>query len=168
MLCNNDEAEIAFRKSLDLCEKSQAFVVFSELGHLFKFKGQNQVSADWFRNAIDARPDDAGAYIFLGSVLARDGKLLEAEAAHRSATQCDDGCIDEAYLNLGLILRSLRRYGEARQCFERALELDPEYQAAQDGAVVAGALYRSNPNTGDNESEKSLSPEAKEDWMVNT
>ena len=42
-------------------------------------------------------------------------------------------CIDEAYLNLGLILRALGRYGEARQCFELALELDPEYQAAQDG-----------------------------------
>lgn len=98
-----DEAETALRKSLDLCKP------------------------------VNAKPDDADAYIFLGSVLARDGKLLEAEAAHRSATQCDDGCIDEAYLNLGLILRARGRYAEARQFFERALELDPEYQAAQDG-----------------------------------
>ena len=143
-----DEAETALRKSLDLCEKSVAFVVFGELGLLFKLKGQYQVSADWFRKAIDARPDEADAYIFLGSVLARDGKLLEAEAAHRSATQCDDGCIDEAYLNLGLVLRALGRYGEARQCFERALELDPEYQAAQDGIddIVSVLTYVQDRN----------------------
>lgn len=127
------KAEAALRKSLDLCEQSVAYVVFGELGHRFKLKGQFQVAAEWFQKAIDAKPDNADATIFLGSVLARDGKLLEAEAVHRSATQCDEGCIDEAYLNLGLILRALGRYSEARQCSERALELDPEYQEAQDG-----------------------------------
>ena len=128
-----EAAEAALRKSLDLCEPSNEFVVFGELGHLFKFKGQYQVAAEWFRKAIDARPNDADAHIFLGAVLARDSRLLEAEMAHRSATQCDEGCIDEAYLNLGLILRALGRYEEARQCFERALKLDPECKAAQEG-----------------------------------
>jgi tetratricopeptide (TPR) repeat protein len=32
------------------------------LGFLFKFKGQYQVAAEWFRKAIEARPHDADGY----------------------------------------------------------------------------------------------------------
>jgi tetratricopeptide (TPR) repeat protein len=38
--------------------------------------------------------------------------------------------VDEAHLNLGLVLRSRERYREALECFERALELSPDYESA--------------------------------------
>ena len=40
-----------------------------------------------------------------------------------------DPC-DEAYLNLGLVLRAQERYPEALECFERALKLTPDYSQA--------------------------------------
>ena len=43
---------------------------------------------------------------------ARQGKLVQAEATHRRATQCSHGQIDEAYHNLGLVLRGQGRLGE--------------------------------------------------------
>jgi tetratricopeptide (TPR) repeat protein len=38
--------------------------------------------------------------------------------------------VDEAYFNLGLVLRAQERYQEALACFEKALELTPDYREA--------------------------------------
>lgn len=37
-----------------------------------------------------------------------------------------------AYLNLGLDLRAQNRLAEAKECFVRAIELDPEYGSARE------------------------------------
>src|SRR5262249_30511513 len=75
-----------------------------------------------------AAPDDATYQIFLGAFLAQAGRLREAEVVRRRATRCKVGFVDEAFFNLGLVLRALERYAEARDCFQRALKLDPKYK----------------------------------------
>ena len=45
---------------------------------------------------------------------------------------CKEGCIYEAHHNLGLVLRGQGRLDEACKCFEKAIELDPEYDAAKE------------------------------------
>jgi tetratricopeptide (TPR) repeat protein len=55
----------------------------------------------------------------------------EAAEFHQRGTRCTKGCIDEAHLNLGLIRRAQERFAEAAQCFEKALELDPDYAPAK-------------------------------------
>jgi Flp pilus assembly protein TadD len=87
---------------------------------------------NWLRKAVEARPDDATAYIYLGAMLAKNGRLEEAESWHRRAVQCPEGCIDEAYLNLGYVLRAKEEYLEAWECFREALRRDPLYQAAEE------------------------------------
>ncbi len=81
------------------------------------------------RDRQDARRSQR--HIYLGGVLARSGRLKEAETAHRAAIRCTQGCRDKAYLNLGLVLRAQERYEEAATCFEQALKLDPKYVAAR-------------------------------------
>ena len=83
-----------------------------------------------YQKAIDEDPDEAGSYIFLGAVQARQGKLELAEQTHRRATQCPSGLIDEAYHNLGLVLRGQGRLAEAAECFRKAIELCPDYPDA--------------------------------------
>ena len=82
--------------------------------------------------------------MFLGSVLARQGRLAEAKRCHRQATRApeDDRLArDEAYFNLGLIFRAERRYREALACFDRAIALDSKYTAALEAqADVRSAL----------------------------
>ena len=131
-LANYDEAEIVLRQALEYWGDLRRELIYGELGHLFKSRGDYETAAEWYRKAIDLSPDDADGYIFLGAVLAKQGKLTEAETTHRTATQCADGCIDEAYHNLGLVLRGQGRFEESRECLVRALELDPEYTAAQE------------------------------------
>ena len=54
---------------------------------------------------------------------------------------------DEAFFNLGLLLRAERRYRDALTCFERAIELDPKYSDALEArADVLAALSVEVPN----------------------
>ena len=103
----------------------------AEMGHLHRARGDYQAAAAWYRRAIDKMPDEASGHIYLGGILARSGRLKEAEMAHRAAIRCTQGCRDEAYLNLGLVLRAQERHDEAATCFEQALQLDPKYAAAR-------------------------------------
>ena len=82
-------------------------------------------------SGLSLDPEDATYRIFLGGVLATQGRLHDAEEVHRLAIASVEGCIDEAYLNLGLVLRAQERFPEAADCFREAIRLDPEYRAAR-------------------------------------
>ncbi|MDG3006954.1 tetratricopeptide repeat protein [Paludisphaera mucosa] len=130
-LARYDEADEAIRRATSLCPPGKLWVTLAEMGHLHRARGNLSVAAAWYRRAINAAPEEAGAHIFLGGILAQSGRLKEAEAAHRTATLCEYGCRDEAFLNLGLVLRAQDRLDEAAGCFEAALELDPKYKPAK-------------------------------------
>ena len=102
--------------------------VYGLIGHLYRYKGDFPEAEYWYERARLEYPDDASAFIFLGAIQARQGKLDEAEATHRRATLCSEGQIDEAYHNLGLVLRGQGRLEEAAECFRKAIDIDPEYE----------------------------------------
>lgn len=104
--------------------------IYNQIGHLYRYRGELDQAALWYERAIEEDPDEASSYIFLGASKARQGKLVEAEAIHRRATTCANGLIEEAFHNLGLVLRGQMRLLEAADCFRRAIEIDPEYDAA--------------------------------------
>lgn len=130
-LARYDEAESALSKAIEHCPKAKLWIPYSGMGHLYNAIRDYPSACIWFRKAIDAAPDEASGYIFLGSVLAKQGRLTEAEAIHRAGTECIEGCVDEAYLNLGLVLRAQERFEEAEACFREALYQDPQYRAAK-------------------------------------
>lgn len=123
-------AEHYLNAALKIAPESKRHVVLWRLGNLCERRGEFEKAIEYFNAAACDEPDDATYYIFQGSLLAKLGRLEEAEAMHRRATSCSEGCIDEAYYNLGLIYRSQRRFDDARNCLEIALEIDPEYQEA--------------------------------------
>lgn len=126
-----EEAERAQGKALELCPPAKRQIPLSHLGHLFQQAGNYDQAAAWHRKAVEACPGDATYHIYLGAVLALQGRLCEAEEVHRVAVECAEGCIDEAYLNLGLVLRAQERFGEAADCFREAIRLDPKYREAR-------------------------------------
>ena len=83
-IANHDEAENALKTALLFGGDVRREIVYGTRGHLFKFRGDYETAANWYRKAIDSNPDNASGYIFLGAALARQGKLAEAEAAHRN------------------------------------------------------------------------------------
>ncbi len=130
-LARHSEAEEAMKQAITMCPPDKLWIPLADMGHLHRARGEYKAAAAWYRRAIDKVPDEASGHIFLGGVLARSGRFKEAETAHRAAIRCTQGRRDEAYLNLGLVLRAQERYDEAVLCFEQALKLDPKYAAAR-------------------------------------
>lgn len=106
----------------------QRWAFYNQIGHLHRYRGAFAEAELAYQHAIDEDPDEAASYIFLGAVQARQGKLSEAEATHRLATQCSEGFIDEAYHSLGLVLRGQGRLADAKACFEKAIEISSDYE----------------------------------------
>ena len=130
-LARHSEAEHALKQAIAKCPPDKLWIPLAEMGHLHRARGEYKAAVAWYRRAIDKMPDEASGHIYIGGVLAKSGRLKEAETAHRAAIRCTQGCRDEAYLNLGLVLRAQERYHEAATCFEQALKLDPKYVAAR-------------------------------------
>ncbi len=132
MLYQMTRYDEAVRVYLDVIARfeSKRWALFNKLGDLFRYRGDFETAAKWFQKGTEERPDDAGSFIFLGAVQARQGMLTKAEETHRRATRCKQGCIDEAYHNLGLVLRGQGRLAEAADSFRKAIELCPEYAHA--------------------------------------
>ena len=126
------ESLAALRRTARLCPLKALPLVYARFGDLHRKRGAFRLAERWYRRAVEHSPSDATYRIFLGALLAVSGRLQEAEAVHRRATRCKEGCIDEAFHNLGLVLRALERYSDARKCFQRALQLDPKYKAARE------------------------------------
>lgn len=139
-----DEAIRVYRDAIDRFENMR-WGLYVEMGHLHRYRGDFAGAEQWYQKAVDEAPDEAGGHIFLGGVQARQGRLSVAEMTHRRATQCPNGQVDEAYHNLGLVLRGQGRLSDAAECFRKAIELCPEYpdaiEALQD---VEFALALSN------------------------
>ena len=129
-LARYEEAEQALKQAIRLCPKKPE-LAFNNMGHLYRERGDYVQAAKWYRKAIAADPHDATSYIFFGAILAKQGRLHESEETHRTATKCPKGCIDEAFLNLGLVLRSQERFEEAAKCFREAIRLTPDYRDAR-------------------------------------
>jgi tetratricopeptide (TPR) repeat protein len=131
-LARYSEAEQALWNALRLCPRHLRRIPFCSMGHFHDGRGELGRAARWYQRAIDAAPTHAAGYIYLGGLLARQGKLREAEKIHRQATEtCDEGCLDEAFLNLALVLRAQDRFDEAAVCLREAIRIDPDYCDAQ-------------------------------------
>lgn len=99
-----------------------------EAEHLYS-QGQYGESADRFNLALQMRPDDAGLYVGLGTVLHKLGRFTEAMSAFTRALDIDPD-LPAAHDNLGVVLRRLNRCSEALAHHRRALALDPDYARA--------------------------------------
>jgi len=106
-------------------------LVHWRIAGLYEQRGMLPLAIAHLRRAIAIEPREAGWRIRLGGLLARMGRLGAAENAHRAATRCKLGHRDEAFLNLGLVLRARGRYAEAKKCFRRAIAIDPHYREAK-------------------------------------
>jgi tetratricopeptide (TPR) repeat protein len=130
-IAHYEEAQQALQKAIEHCPTEQLGLPYAAMGCLFRESGDYNRAAEWFHRAIEAAPDDCIGHIHLGGLLARQGRLVEAEEVHRAGTRCTDGCVEEAFLNLGLVLRARGRFTEAAECFEEALRRDPDYRDAK-------------------------------------
>ena len=73
-----------------------------------------------FQKAVQENPNNKEARYGLGHILARQGKLSQAEEEFRAATKIDEN-YSEAYTYLGVVLSMQNRWPEAIAAFRQAL-----------------------------------------------
>jgi Flp pilus assembly protein TadD len=77
-----------------------------------------------YRQIVQADPDHADGWCFLGAACQAQGKLAEAETSYRRAIQMMPGH-PSAQNCLGILLAKRGQLDEASVCFQRALEICP-------------------------------------------
>lgn len=127
-----DEALRALNKSVRLMKPKYRPIPFALKGDLFKAKGNYRLAEQWYRKAIELDPRNANWWAFLGSVLARQGRLSEAKEVWRKQIKLGTGATDEGHFNLGLIYRAEQKYKLALRHTEKAIALDPKYEEAKE------------------------------------
>jgi tetratricopeptide (TPR) repeat protein len=126
-----DEAIGLYKESIDVFATAEAYTF---LGWTYRFQGKLDDAIAECKKAIVVDPafgnpyNDIGAYLIeLGDY---DGAIPWLEQATRSSRY-------ESYhypwYNLGRVYVAKEMYNKGRECFRKALELEPEYKLASDG-----------------------------------
>jgi Tfp pilus assembly protein PilF len=143
------EAQAALRRAGRFIPDSRRWLLAVQWGHLYREKRAERRAEAWYRKALALRAS-TGTHIFLGASLARQGRFGEAKRHHRRAIALardpKADAPDQAYYNLGLILRAEEKYGEAATLLKQALRLDPNYKLAREALkdVEEASRFRSN------------------------
>ena len=92
--------------------------------------GKYAESVDAWQQALELIPGDAEVHNFMGISYHKLQRLDDAKRQFTMATQLDSTYY-EAYNNLGYILFLQEEYTAAKNAFEHALEINPNYTQAQ-------------------------------------
>lgn len=99
--------------------------IYGEIGNLYRGKGEFSQAIVYYRKQIEADPDDATGYLFLGTLQLEQGDITAAEETLQSASKCSSGCPDELKLALGNTMRAKGEYEQAAACYTEVLQVSP-------------------------------------------
>ncbi|XP_073976022.1 O-linked N-acetylglucosamine (GlcNAc) transferase sxc isoform X4 [Rhodnius prolixus] len=102
---------------------------YSNLGNVFKERGQLQEALDNYRHAVRLKPDFIDGYINLAAALVAAGDMEQAVQAYVTALQYNPDlyCVRS---DLGNLLKALARLEEAKACYLKAIETRPDFAVA--------------------------------------
>ncbi len=119
----NEQYEMAVRDYLCAIKiKPDNGLLYNNLGMSYYFQDDYESAIEVFQKALETRPDMKLIYKNLGLALAKAGRYAEAREAFKGG-----GDEAQAYNNLGCTYLSKGVNEEAVQCFEKAIELKPEF-----------------------------------------
>jgi tetratricopeptide (TPR) repeat protein len=122
------------------------FVAQNNLGEFLLNQGRTEEAAAHFRSALAIRPDSLIANLNLGAYEDRRGNLPAAIERYQMVARhaADSGMRASAYSSLGFAYRGMGQATRAKQCFEMALQLEPDWARAMTGL---GLIAQENGDT---------------------
>lgn len=131
-LARYSEARKALQRAERLTPRKLRYRIWEQWGHFYRDKFDLRRAESWYRKTLRAKPSTR-AHIFLGAILARQGRLEEAKVQQLRAIRRAGANepMDEAHLNLALLFRAEEQYEQAREHLLAALSIDPRYSIAR-------------------------------------
>jgi tetratricopeptide (TPR) repeat protein len=124
-----DEAVDLYLESIETYPTAEAYTF---LGWTYSFQGRLEEAIEECKLAIQIDPDFGNPYNDIGAYLIDLDRLDEAIPWLEKAVEAKRyDAYHYPYYNLGRIYLAKEMYSKARQCFERALEIAPQYALAQ-------------------------------------
>ncbi|XP_052793386.1 UDP-N-acetylglucosamine--peptide N-acetylglucosaminyltransferase 110 kDa subunit-like isoform X2 [Mya arenaria] len=116
-------SQLAIKQSPTLAE------AYSNLGNVYKERGQLQEALENYRYAVRLKPDFIDGYINLAAALVAAGDMEQAVQAYVTALQYNPDlyCVRS---DLGNLLKALGRLDEAKACYLKAIETQPNFAVA--------------------------------------
>jgi tetratricopeptide (TPR) repeat protein len=136
------EAEAALSKALAFVHSERRHMVYWQFGHLEEARGNRVAAMQWHRKAARLQPDNASSWIYCGHIAFLQGRLKQVEAFNRRALRCREGAFEEAWFNLGGALLAQDRLEEARECYIKAIAIDPSMASPRSGSKMSNWLLR--------------------------
>ncbi|XP_072342591.1 tetratricopeptide repeat protein 12 isoform X2 [Scyliorhinus torazame] len=105
--------------------KSQKLAnALKEKGNAAFDKGDYVTAVQYYTDGLEKLRDFQALYTNRAQAYIKLGKYEEAITDCEWALKCNQNCI-KAYVHMGKANLSLKKYGEARQCYQKILEIDP-------------------------------------------
>ncbi len=120
------ESEHALLRALELAREDKRIAVCSCLAQLYNDTGRYAEAEQYYLQLVvhEDWQEQGWVWILRGGNLALLGNYELAEFCHRQATTLVDVHADEAWLNLGLVLRAQGKYSAAKRALKKSLRLD--------------------------------------------
>lgn len=127
------DAKKSLSKTMELSEVSDDGFswLLCRMGRIYEHSGNFLEAIKWFKKANKSDASEATFLIYLGVMLLKTENYAEAVEILQKATQCEKGCIEEAFYNLAVVRIAQSNYEEAKICLEKAIEIDPKYKEAK-------------------------------------
>jgi tetratricopeptide (TPR) repeat protein len=119
-----DAADEAYAQAVEI-EPTDAHTFYNKLSNAYDQAGQYERAENVARNVIDAINDKPLYHCNLGDILARQGKLAEAEQAYENAIVLDPSFRGAYYNRLAHTLAQSGYGAEAIEMYEKAIHADP-------------------------------------------
>lgn len=138
-----EDAVLLYRQSIETLPTAEACTF---LGWVYRFQGKLEEAIQECRNAILIDPTLGNPYNDIGAYLIELERFEEAIPWLEKATASRRyASYHYPWFNLGRAYAAQRRWQEACCCFQKANEIDPDYQPARDAVDQVQALLRDEP-----------------------
>jgi tetratricopeptide (TPR) repeat protein len=109
----------------------------SNIAEMYLENDKANIAEDFFRKSLGRSASDSHVYNRLGIALRRQGKWKEAVVEYKKAIKID--LRDERlHFNMGKAYMEGGKNEEAKDCFNKALKLNPELQEAKEELIKCG------------------------------
>ena len=118
-----------YKRSIEVQPTAEAYTF---LGWTYRFQGRLEDAIQECRKAIEVDPDFGNPYNDIGSYLIELGKPDEAiEWLEKAVASRRYDAYHYPWYNLGRVYMAKEMFNRARECFEEALDIQPDYDLAQ-------------------------------------